>query len=81
MRKLFLNCLLVILIFVGLAIAQDYFPSENIRDSTGKVIDPASVSGQFSSTNILKEISSRIGIMNLHLEKITGETFTETDIE
>ena len=81
MKKLFINSLIVLLIFAGIAIAQNYFPSENIRNKRGEVINPAESSGQLSSTNVLKEISARIGVMNLHLEKITGEKFRETDIE
>lgn len=81
MKKLFLNCLFVILIFSGIAVAQNYFPTENIRNSRGVVIDPAESSGQLTSTSILKEISAKLGVMNLHLEKITGENFKETDIE
>jgi len=79
-RKLFINCLVVILIFASIAVAQNYFPTENIRDSKGRVIDPAESSSQLDSTQLQEEIVDQLKVLNIYMSKLTGEEITVDDI-
>ena len=77
-NKIRMKILLVFVITLISAISYaSYDPQQLVNQGGTK----KSLTADLILQNTLDEILKELKIMNLHLGKITGETFTETDIE